>query len=52
VIWLALAAMQWQYGRLDPKVNEHSLRVIMQRGDPEVWGDASKRRAAVLSNEA
>lgn len=52
VVWLALAATQWQCGRLEPETLEKALRVIDSGSDLARWkagsnGDYLKRRAVL-----
>ncbi len=51
VFWLSLAATQWEYGRLSPKVKKEALRVIDSGLDLRRGGDAAfdKKRAAELT---
>jgi hypothetical protein len=37
VVWLALAAIQWKYGRLEPKVKAKALKIINGGGDLAAW---------------
>jgi hypothetical protein len=51
VFWLALAATQWEYGRLHPRAKARALMIIDQRKDLDRWADAglAKKRQAVLA---
>jgi len=40
--WLALAATQWKYGRLEPDVLQHALSVIDSGSDLARWDAGSK----------
>lgn len=48
VVWLALAAVQWQLGRLEPRVLDHALEIIESGSDLKRWDarlpDYAKRR--------
>jgi hypothetical protein len=51
VFWLALAATQWKYGRLEPDVLKHALSVIDSGSDLARWDAGSneyKKRQSVL----
>jgi len=37
VAWLALAAAQWECGRLDPRVKKQALKIIKSGGDLDRW---------------
>jgi hypothetical protein len=51
VVWLALAAVQWKLGRLDPETLAHALDVIDSGSDLRRWDgnpkDRTKRKAAL-----
>lgn len=51
VLWLALAAVQWKAGRLEPEVLEKALQVIDSGSDLKRWTigtkDYTKRKAAL-----
>src|SRR5881394_2177312 len=49
--WLALAAIQWRMGRLDPRVKAACLTIIDNGIDLEKWAESPDRRkrAAVLA---
>src|SRR5262245_8388808 len=51
IFWLALAATQWEYGRLHPRVKTQALKIIDQRKDIDCWAEAglAKKRQAVLA---
>jgi hypothetical protein len=51
VFWLALAATQWEYGRLHPRAKSQALKVINQGKSTDRWADArvAKKRQAVLA---
>ncbi len=51
VFWLALAATQWEYGRLHPRAKVEALKVIDQGKGIDRWDDAglAKKRQAVLA---
>jgi hypothetical protein len=51
VFWLALAATQWQYGRLHPRAKSQALKIIDQGKGLDRWTDAglAKKRQAVLA---
>jgi len=51
VFWLALAATQWEHGRLHPRVKARALKVIDQRQDEDRWAGSGvqKKRQAVLA---
>ena len=51
VFWLALAATQWEYGRLHPRAKSKALKVINQGKSTDRWADAgaAKKRQAVLA---
>lgn len=50
VFWLALAATQWKYGRLNPRTMTQALMIIDQAKGLDRWADAglAKRRQVVL----
>jgi hypothetical protein len=50
VFWLALAAVQWQLGRLEERTRRAAIQVIDSGQDLERWDDPSqrKKRAIVL----
>jgi hypothetical protein len=51
VFWLALAATQWKYGRLEPDVLQHALNAIDGGSDLARWDAGSKeykKRQSVL----
>jgi hypothetical protein len=51
VFWLALAATQWQCGRLEPRVKKEALEVLKSGSDLRRWQEDSKmlkQRQAVL----
>lgn len=54
VVWLALAATQWEYGALDPRVRDRALAVIASGADLARWLDSPLlgRRKAVLERLA
>lgn len=41
--WLALAVVQWKYGRLDPRVLQAALRIIDEGLDIAKWADSPLR---------
>lgn len=48
--WLALAVVQWKYGRLDNRVRQAALRIIDDGIDIAKWGDSplrAKRQATL-----
>lgn len=51
VVWLALAAVQWKLGRLEPQILEHALEVIASGSDLKRWeagtADFTKRKAVL-----
>src|SRR5438045_7072937 len=49
--WLALSAIQWRMGRLDPRVKAVCLTIIDSGIDLEKWADSPARgkRVAVLA---
>jgi len=51
VFWLALAATQWEYGRLHPRAKSQALKIIDEGKDMARWTDAglAKKRQAVLA---
>jgi hypothetical protein len=51
VFWLALAATQWEYGRLHPRAKSQALKIIDQGKGLDRWADAglAKKRQAVLA---
>jgi hypothetical protein len=51
VFWLALAATQWEYGRLHPRAKAEALKVIDHGKGLDRWEDAglAKKRQAVLA---
>ncbi len=51
VFWLALAATQWEYGRLHPRAKSQALKVIDQGKGIDRWADGglAKKRQAVLA---
>ena len=51
VFWLALAATQWEYGRLNPRAKSQALKIIDQGKGLDRWADAglAKKRRAVLT---
>jgi hypothetical protein len=51
VFWVALAATQWEYGRLDATVKKRALKAIDQGTDLERWTESKSRqkRKAVLA---
>jgi hypothetical protein len=51
VFWLALAATQWEYGRLHPRAKTQALKIIDQRKGIDRWADAglAKKRQAILA---
>ena len=51
VFWLALAATQWEYGRLHPRSKTEALKVIDEGKDIDRWAESGlvKRRQAVLA---
>ncbi|HVK75731.1 MAG TPA: hypothetical protein VM734_20515 [Kofleriaceae bacterium] len=48
VFWLALAATQWEYGRLEPTVKARALAVIDRGDDLARWEGQDGARRAVL----
>ena len=50
VFWLALAATQWKYGRLEDRIRKQALQVINNGSDLERWENESltQKRKAVL----
>jgi hypothetical protein len=51
VFWLALAATQWEYGRLHPRAKAQALKIIDQGKGLDRWAEAglAKKRQAVLA---
>jgi hypothetical protein len=51
IFWLALAATQWEYGRLHPRAKAQALKIIDQGKDLDRWAEAglAKKRQAVLA---
>jgi hypothetical protein len=51
IFWLALAATQWEYGRLHPRAKAQALKIIDQGKDIDRWAEAglAKKRQAVLA---
>jgi hypothetical protein len=51
IFWLALAATQWEYGRLDPRARAKALDIIDRGKSIDRWSDAglAKKRQAVLA---
>jgi hypothetical protein len=51
VFWLALAATQWEYGRLHPRAKSQALKIINQGKGLDRWTDAGlgQKRQAVLA---
>jgi hypothetical protein len=51
VFWLALAATQWEYGRLHPRVKSQALRIIDEGKGIDRWAEAglARKRQAVLA---
>jgi hypothetical protein len=50
VFWIALAAVQWEYGRLQPHVAKRALAIIDRGDDLQRWQGApglAKRRSAL-----
>jgi hypothetical protein len=51
VLWLALAATQWEYGRLEGDVKERALAAINDERTVERWSGSERRaRKAVLAS--
>ena len=51
VFWLALAATQWEYGRLQPGVKKRALEIIDAPETLAPWGEGQRRsRKAVLAS--
>lgn len=49
VFWMALAVIQWKYGRLEPGVKAQALRAIQDGGDVAAYPKAERlQRAKVL----
>ena len=50
VFWLALAATQWEYGRLHSRAKSQALKIIDQGKGTDRWADVglAKKRQAVL----
>lgn len=50
VFWLALAATQWEYGRLNPRTKLQALKIIDQGKGLDRWAEAGlgKKRQVVL----
>jgi hypothetical protein len=50
VFWIALAAVQWEYGRLEPHVAKRALAIIDGGVDLQRWegGSSAARRRSVL----
>jgi hypothetical protein len=51
VFWLALAATQWEYGRLHTRAKAEALKIIEQGKSIDRWAEAglAKKRQAVLA---
>jgi hypothetical protein len=51
VFWLALAATQWEYGRLHPRAKSQALKIIDQGKGIDRWAEAglTKKRRAVMA---
>ncbi len=51
VFWLALAATQWEYGRLHSRAKSQALKIINKGTGIDRWADAglAKKRQAVLA---
>jgi hypothetical protein len=51
VFWLALAATQWEYGRLQPRARSQALKIIDQEKGLDRWAEAglSRKRRAMLA---
>ncbi|WP_291038566.1 hypothetical protein [Herbiconiux sp.] len=53
VLWIALAAAQFRYGRLDDEVRDRAIRIIDSGSDARRWSEASvkdqKKRRDVLA---
>ena len=51
IFWLALAATQWEYGRLHPRAKAQALKIIDQGKDLDRWAEAglAKKRQVVLA---
>ena len=51
ILWMALAATQWEYGCLQPKVKEHALEAIGAKGVLERWSgpERAKREKALVA---
>jgi hypothetical protein len=51
IFWLALAATQWEYGRLHSRAKAEALKVIDQGKGMDRWAEAglAKKRQAVLA---
>lgn len=51
VVWLALAAVQWQVGRLDPDTLDHALTIVDSGSNLALWNvnpkDREKRQAVL-----
>src|SRR5579863_6139142 len=46
VLWLALSAVQWKHGRLDPEVLSRALEVIDSGSDLPRWNTDPKGQAS------
>lgn len=46
VLWIALAAAQSRYGRLDDEIRDRAIRVIDSGSDARRWGEASAKDQA------
>jgi hypothetical protein len=51
VIWLALAATQWEYGRLSDRVKRRALQVISTGKDVRRWESSSQKKRRNLALE-
>lgn len=50
VFWMALAVIQWQYGRLGPKVKSRALAILKKGGDLQWYPpEAQNRRRRTLA---
>ncbi|PEK30260.1 hypothetical protein COM05_28310 [Bacillus toyonensis] len=53
VFWIALAAIQWEMGRLEPLVKEKAINIIDNKSDLKRWWrepELKEKREKVLNN--
>ncbi|EJQ29303.1 hypothetical protein IEC_05746 [Bacillus toyonensis] len=53
VFWIALAAIQWEMGRLEPLVKEKAINIIDNKSDLKRWWrepELKEKREKVLKN--